>query len=188
MPPKRGRPAGRRGTTRAPSRARGTPGPSGLDDSRESTPSSESKVRVQRTPGPAKYSTSYGSPATQTVFRRINTGSAIGSIGSALDGLQTADEEDRRSHATRLAAEARSRGERAPRQAPAAREPPAVEEGESENYGDDGADQASQAMPPPPAPAPRTRQSQRNATVASGNQRKSGQLVAVEQRQSLAYL
>ncbi|ROW04513.1 hypothetical protein VMCG_05023 [Cytospora schulzeri] len=173
MPPKRGRPAGRRGTPRAASRARGTPGPSGLDGSRESQspapPSSEARVRVQRTPGPAKYSTSYGSPSTLTALRRVNTGSAIGSIGNALNELQDADEEDHQNHTTRLAAEARSKGEPAPRQAPA-RKPPAVEEDDSDDDGVDGADQASQAMPPPPPPAPRTRQTQRSTAGAANIQ------------------
>ena len=167
MPPKRGRPPGRgRGTPRATSRARGTPGPSSLDGSRESqspAPSnSEARVRVQMTPGPAKYSTSYGSPATLTAVRRVKTGSAIGSIGNAIKNVQTANEKDRQTHTERLAAEARSRGEPAPTQE-AAQRPPTVEEGEPDDDEDSGLDQLSQAMPPPPRP----RQSQRLAKASS---------------------
>ncbi|KUI63777.1 hypothetical protein VM1G_10574 [Cytospora mali] len=172
MPPKRGRPPGRRSTPRAASRARGTPGPSGLDGSPDSRspapPSSESRVRVQRTPGPSKYSTSYGSPAALTAIRRVNTGSAIGSIGGAINNVQNADEEDRQNHTARLAAEARSRGQPAPAQAPARRQP-AVEEDDSDRDGFDSPNQALRQMPPPPLPglAPR-RQSQR-AAARSGS-------------------
>lgn len=173
MPPKRGRPAGRGrgGTPRAASRARGTPGPSGLDGSRESQSpapsSSETRARV-RTPGPAKYSTSYGSPATLTAFRRVNAGSAIGSIGSALDNIQNADEEDRQSRTARLAAEAKSRGGPAPRQL-SAQSPPPAEEEDSDNDSDRGLAQASRTMPPPPLPLPSQSQrlTRRSASAAN---------------------
>ncbi|KAJ4417480.1 hypothetical protein N0V82_006144 [Gnomoniopsis sp. IMI 355080] len=86
MPPKRGRGGGgARGGARAASR---TPGP------RESTPFSPA-LRSQQTPGPPRFSTSYGSPAVLTGSRGYRSGGAANAISNALDSVQAADRQDR---------------------------------------------------------------------------------------------
>lgn len=71
MPPKRGaKPGGSRGGPRAVSR---TPGP------RETTPST-------------KLSTSYGTPAPNTVSRTLNSGSASGALSHVLGSVNAANE------------------------------------------------------------------------------------------------
>lgn len=176
MPPKRGRPPGPRNTPRTLSRVQGTPGVSGLDDSHQSpspaTPRADDRVRFALTPGPVKYSTSYGSPTAQVSVRRVKAATAIRSIGSALNDLQAADNEDAQARRARLAAEARSRGEPEPSTDPAQRWP-AAEEHDSEQDEDEDFIEASRDMPPPPAP----RRSQRSVTGSSSganNQRMSG--------------
>lgn len=89
MPPKRGRGGGGGGGARGGARAASrTPGP------RESTPFNPA-LRSQQTPGPPRFSTSYGSPAVLTGSRNYRSGGAANAISNALDSVQAADRQDR---------------------------------------------------------------------------------------------
>ncbi|KAJ0114541.1 hypothetical protein J7T55_004785 [Diaporthe amygdali] len=100
MPPRRGRGGNAGG---------GTP-----------SPAPDSRPRAQRTPGPSRFSTSYGSPAMLTAGRST-TSSSIGGIGNALRNVQNATSADRRTRAAQQAAEGGNQGARPPpNQGPAA--------------------------------------------------------------------
>lgn len=118
---------------RGSSRARGTPGPSGLDGTREATPTLP-MTRSVGTPGPSRFSTSYGSPVVLTGSRAFSGRSATNAIGAAVQNVQDANEQDRQSRAEREASNAPYRDD------------DAVISEDHDNAG---------AMPPPPRPRQR---------------------------------
>ncbi|KAF3766999.1 hypothetical protein M406DRAFT_350360 [Cryphonectria parasitica EP155] len=142
MPPKRGR-GGARGGARGASRARGTPGPSTVDDTREATPVVDPTMRSRRTPAPSRFSSSYGSPVVLNSSRNLSGGSARSAIGAALETIKTANEEDLQqsdSDAT----------------------------GRSDDHDDNsarGSDDDTRAMPPPPLPIQRGLRGRRAGSV-----------------------
>lgn len=127
MPPKRGR-GGARGGSRATSRASATPGPSEV--SRDASPFDPTR-RAQRTPGPPRFSSSYGSPVVLTSRRIFTGGSAAGAIDAALRTVQDANDVDSRT-----------------------RDAPESEDDEAYVPGGDE-DEDAMAMPPPPLPRQR---------------------------------
>lgn len=131
MPPKRGR-AGARGGARAGSRARGTPGPS--EASREATPVFDSPmIRSRGTPGPpARFSSSYGSPAVLTSSRAYGVRNVAGAVGAVLRTVQDANDADSQ----------------------ASRDAPGSEDEDEDD--DEDEDEDARTMPPPPLPRQRT--------------------------------
>lgn len=89
------------------------------------------------TPGPSRFSSSYGSPLVLPSARNYSSGNAVSTIGNVFQSVQASNREDLSTHATRVTAHARTRGG----------------DGADDVISDDD-DQGVQAMPPPPRPGP----------------------------------
>lgn len=92
-----------------PRRGRGAPPAGGTP-----TPAPDSRSRVQRTPGPTRFSSSYGSPAMLAGNRSPISSSAVGGLGNAIRTVQDSTSADRRTRAARRSAEASSQGAHPP--------------------------------------------------------------------------
>lgn len=177
MPP-RGRP---RGSTRAASRSSLTPAPGGNNnDNANGSPSQQQRQdptlrrtpgSVRMSPGPSTFSSSYGSPAPLPSTRSFVAGrSAVSALGSALQTVQEANQQDRDKTTTarpppRAAAAGGGNKRAVPQKTAAAAAAPSRansaapnrgggdDDGDDAGFIDDGDDAGdSRVMPPPPRP------------------------------------